>query len=448
MQIICATKTADLKGRISRLFPDKNTRVDFEPNLDRVLERFEEASYDVLLITSVAVRAGEVDGIELLDIVTARSPSTQILFLAEERDLRLAMSSLTAGAYQYATLPIMDAELKLLIEAALENIPCGLPSLPNPKGKDRAKLEDLVGQSAPMQQVYRQVRQAAATDIPVLLLGETGTGKDLAAAAIHRQGDRSDERFSPIHLGALPAELVASELFGHEKGAFTGATERSAGVFEQTRNGTIFLDEISTLDERVQIALLRVIEHKRFQRLGSRRTVKANTRIIAATNEDLARAVRKGTFREDLFYRLDVFAITMPPLRERHGDIPLLVDHFMRQYNRVFGRSVSGVSPECIALLGAYEWPGNVRELKNVVQRAVLICPGEVITSEHLPPRFRPGKKLRNQVTFDVGTPLREVEREMVAQALASTGNNRTETAQLLGISRRALYNKLQKYAL
>ena len=448
MRIICAAKTADLRERIRVLFPAEDVHVDFEPNLDRVLERFENASYDVLLITSVAVRAGEVDGIELLDVVAARSPSTQVLFLAEELDLKLAMSSLTAGAYQYAKLPIADAELKLLIEAAFENLPAGIPSLLSQQGKGRAKLEDLVGQSQPMQQVYRQIRQAAATDIPVLLVGETGTGKDLAAEAIHRQSDRTDGPFSPIHLGALPPELVASELFGHEKGAYTGATEQSLGIFEQTRNGTIFLDEISTLGEQVQIALLRVIERKRFRRLGGRRTLKTNARIIAATNEDLTEAVEKGAFREDLFYRLDVFNIKLPPLCERYGDILLLVDHFLKRYNKIFNKDISGISPECIASLGAYQWPGNVRELKNVVQRAVLVCTGNVIHSEHLPPRFRPGKMARDEVTFEVGASLDEVERQMIVQTLASVKNNRTHAARLLGISRRALYNKLKKHNL
>ena len=262
MKIICVAKTTELRDRIRKLLSEQTSQADFEPNLDRVLERFETTSYDVLLITSVAIREGEVDGLELLDVVKARSPGTQILFLAEARDLKLAMSSLKAGAYQYATLPISDHELRLLVSAALKNRPPDLVRSSSGPGRPRAKLEDLIGRSQPMQTVYRQIRQAAATDVPVLLFGETGTGKDLAAEAMHLQSPRSDGPFVPVHLGALPTDLVAGELFGYERGAFTGATERHVGQFEQGEEGTVFLDEVGTLDEKVQVALLRVLERK------------------------------------------------------------------------------------------------------------------------------------------------------------------------------------------
>ena len=448
MKIICVAKTTELRDRIRKLLSEQTSQADFEPNLDRVLERFETTSYDVLLITSVAIREGEVDGLELLDVVKARSPGTQILFLAEARDLKLAMSSLKAGAYQYATLPISDHELRLLVSAALKNRPPDLVRSSSGPGRPRAKLEDLIGRSQPMQTVYRQIRQAAATDVPVLLFGETGTGKDLAAEAMHLQSPRSDGPFVPVHLGALPTDLVAGELFGYERGAFTGATERHVGQFEQGEEGTVFLDEVGTLDEKVQVALLRVLERKEFRRLGGRRAFKTKARIIAATNERLLDRVHEGTFREDLFYRLDVFSIQLPALRERPGDIPLLIDHFLKLFNRTFEKRTEGISPECVASLEAYDWPGNVRELKNVIQRAVLVCRGEVLLQEHLPPRFRPGRAPRGKVTFELGTPLHEVEREMVVRALAVTNNNRTKAAKLLGISRRALYNKLEKYAL
>ena len=448
MRIICVTKTPELRERLRRLFPTEASQVDHEPSLDRTLERFEDTAYDILLISSVAIRAGEVDGVEMLDVVSARSPGTQVLFLAKERDLKLAMSSLAAGAYQYATLPIGDNELKLLVEAAMANRPPDVAPLPAQRGRPRARMQDLVGRSRPMQQVYRQIRQAAATDVAVLLVGETGTGKDLAAEAIHRQSAFSGAPFVPVHLGALPAELVASELFGHEKGAFTGALERYHGRFEQSKGGTIFLDEIGTLDERVQVSLLRVLERKEFRRLGGKRSLHADVRVVAATNEELSEAVAHGSFREDLYYRLDVFRITLPPLRERHGDIPLLIDHFLKRYNRSFQKNVSGISPECIAALEAYAWPGNVRELKNIIQRGLLVCQGEVILPDHLPPRFRPGFKNRPSVTFEIGTPLHEVERELIVRSLAAAKNNRSATAKLLGISRRALYNKLRKYGM
>jgi len=314
--------------------------------------------------------------------------------------------------------------------------------------KSKIVLEELHGRSERMQMVYRQIRQAAETDIPVLLTGETGTGKDLAAQAIHAKSARSQKPYVPVNLGALPPELIASELFGHEKGAFTGAVEQRKGQFELAHGGTVLLDEIGTIDEKIQVSLLRLIEQKKFHRLGGRKTIATDVRPIAASNEDLRDAVERGTFREDLYYRLDVFHIVMPPLRERQGDIPLLIEEFLRRYNEKFQKRILGIAPACISLLESYDWPGNVRELKNVIQRAVLVCTGEVLLPRHLPPRFRPDRPVRPKVSFKVGTPLDEVEREMVVRALAQAKNNRTRAAELLGISRRALYNKMRKHGI
>jgi DNA-binding NtrC family response regulator len=297
-----------------------------------------------------------------------------------------------------------------------------------------------------MQEVYRQIRQASVTDMPILLMGETGTGKDLAAHAIHEQSKRKEGPYVAVNLGALPPELVGSELFGHEKGAFTGAIDRREGKFEQAQNGTVFLDEIATIDEKVQISLLRLIEQRTFQRLGGNKTLRTNARLIAASNQNLPDLAEQGRFRKDLYYRLDVFRIVMPPLRDRGGDVVLLIDEFLKRFNRSFNKNIMGVAPECISLLESYSWPGNVRELKNVVQRAVLVCEGQVLLPEHLPSRFRPGEPVRPRVSFEIGTPLEEVEREMVVRALTAAKNNRKRAADLLGISRRALYNKLQKH--
>ena len=448
LRIIAVATDRDFPGRIQRMFPEEDVHVSRESSIDRVLERFESESYDVLLVTSAAFKAGEIDGIEMLEVVAAKSPGTQVLFLVEPRDIRIAMSALKAGTYQYAKFPMSDEELRLLIETAIEKRPTYAENLLLEVGRQEVQLEQLDGRSQPMQDVYRQVRQAAATDIPVLLVGETGTGKDLAAKAIHRQSARSEGPYIAVNLGALPAELVASELFGHEKGAFTGAAERREGKFEVAQGGTVLLDEIGAVDEKVQVSLLRLIEEKKFQRLGGRRTISSNVRLIAASNEDLADAVRQGTFREDLYYRLDVFRIIMPPLRERQGDVLLLINEFLTRYNRAFQKNILGIAPECLSLLESYEWPGNVRELKNVIQRAVLVATGETLLPNHLPPRFRPDRPTRPRVTFEIGTTLDEVEREMVVRALAVAENNRKRAAELLGISRRSLYNKLRKHAI
>lgn len=306
--------------------------------------------------------------------------------------------------------------------------------------------EKLFGRSPAMMAVFRQIEQAAATDIPVLLYGETGTGKDLAARAIHARSERADGPFMAVNLAALPQELVASELFGHEKGAFTSAEQRREGKFELADNGTIFLDEIAAIDEKVQVSLLRLIERKNFHRLGGRAAISTNARLIAASNQNLAEDVKRGTFREDLYYRLDVFRIVMPPVRERRTDIPDLIDVFLRRFNKNLEKDISGVSSECVAILEAYDWPGNVRELKNVIQRAALVCNGDTLLPEHLPPRFRKSAGQSPKVSFEVGATLAEVEREMIVRTLEMVDHNRTHAAEKLGISRRALYNKMRRY--
>jgi len=445
--IIVVARDAEVARTIDRLFPEGSVQVSRESSIDRVLERLESASYDVLLITSTAFKAGEIDGVELLEVISAKSPATQILFLAAKQDIRLAMSALKAGSYQYARLPIGDEELRLLIEAAVAEKQQTMPSAAETAGRDAAPQE-LIGRSPQMQAVHGQIRLAATTDIPVLLSGETGTGKDLAGQEIHCQSDRKNGPFVPIHLGALPAELVASELFGHEKGAFTGALEGRQGKFEQAHNGTVFLDEITTIDEKVQVSLLRLIEQRRFSRLGGRKALSTNIRLIAASNQDLDDAVGRGVFREDLYYRLNVFRIVMPPLRERRGDISLLIEHFLKRYNTSFQKNIAGIAPDCFALLESYDWPGNVRELKNVVQRAALVCDSEVILPKHLPPRFRPDRPVRQKMTFEVGTSLDEIEREVIVRTLTAVQDNRRRAAETLGISRRTLYNRLRKYEL
>ncbi len=446
IKIIAVDKSFDLSNRLKSIFEVSNVEIFREPSLDRVLERFERESFDVLIVTTSAFKAGQVDGIELLEVIAYNSPMTQVLFLAETRDIRTAMSALKAGSYQYAMLPIPDEELRLLIETSIEKRPVYGANLLLESKKGEVGFEKLIGRSALMQNVYQQIRQAASTDIPVLLLGETGTGKDFAAQAIHQQSSRDKEPFVVVNLGALPTELVASELFGHEKGSFTGASQQHPGKFEQADKGDIFLDEIDSIDEKVQVGLLRLIEQKTFHRIGGRKAISSSARIIAATNQNLLESVQKGTFREDLYYRLDVLRIVMPLLRERGGDISLLIDEFLKRYNLDFQKNILGISPECIGLLETYDWPGNVRELKNVIQRAVLICNGEVLLPKHLPPRFRSERPSYPVVTFEIGTPLHQVEREMIVRALAASKNNRKRTADLLGISRRALYNKLAKH--
>ena len=448
-RIVCLDRRRKLFRQAEEIFrPDPKVRVHFEKSAEHVLDLVENDGCDVLLVSSTMVRESPSDWKEFVEVLTAKSPWTQVIFLINPREIALASRALKAGSYHYAKLPISDEELKMLIEAALA-------SRPN-VGKHSRVLrenritgfEDMVGTSPGMKSLYRTIRQAAATDIPVLLTGETGTGKDLAARAIHQLSNRADEVFMPVHLGALPQDLVPSELFGHVKGAFTGAAETHKGSFEQAHGGTVFLDELSTIDDRIQISLLRLIETKSFHRIGGRRVVKADVRMIAATNEDLEEAVETGRFREDLYYRLEVFQIHMPPLRDRASDIPLLIHHFLKRYNRDYQKEILGLSPEATALLEAYDWPGNVRELKNVIQRAVVVCQGEVITPQHLSQRIKPDTGSSRKIVLSVGTSFEEAERKLLEKTLRATGNNRRQAAAILGVSRGTLYNKIRKYRL
>ncbi len=447
-RIACVDRTPQICTRIRNIFADLTIKLVFEKNLDRILERFEQQPFDVLILSSDAVKGAEVEGMEGLEIISANSPGTQILFLVRPKHISLARFALTAGSHQYSKLPIGDEELRLLIETALAQQPTHAPNLLLKPRHHKATLERMIGGSPLMLEIYRQIRQAASTDIPVLLTGETGTGKDLAAEAIHNLSPRREASYLPVHLGALPQDLVSSELFGHEKGAFTNALSRQKGAFEQASKGTVFLDEVSTMNDKVQVSLLRLLENMEFYRIGGWDPIQADVRVIAATNEDLFELVERGMFREDLFYRLEVFHITLPPLRQRNGDIALLIDHFLAQYNDAFDKNIRGISPDCVARLESYDWPGNVRELKNVIQRAVVMCSGEVLLPEHLPPRITKGGPGRPKISFPLGTPLSEVERELLSRTLSFTGNNRSKAAAMLGISRRSIYNKIEKYGL
>lgn len=449
VRIVCLDRQKEVFHQAGEIFrAATGIRVISEKSMEKVLDLVEKDICDVLLASSAVVRGGRSDWREFVEVLTAKSPWTQVIFLIKHGEIALASKALKAGSYHYAKLPISNEELKLLIDAALESRPNVDPLSLSLRVNRHARFEDMVGTSAPMKSVYRMIRQAAATDIPVLLTGETGTGKDLAAQAIHQLSQRADHVFLPVHLGALPQDLVPGELFGHVKGAFTGADQTRAGSFEQAHGGTVFLDEISTIDDRIQISLLRLIENKSFYRIGGRRQIKSDVRLIAAANEDLEEAVESGRFREDLYYRLEVFQIHMPPLRDRTGDIPLLIQDFLTRYNKDYEKEILGLSPEAMAMLEAYDWPGNVRELKNIIHRAVVVCTGEVITPQHLSKRIKQAGKQHRNIILPVGISLEEAERELLKKTLQAVGNNRRHAAAILGVSRSTLYNKMKKYQL
>ena len=310
-------------------------------------------------------------------------------------------------------------------------------------------FDGLVGSSPPMQQVYALMKQATESDIAVFIRGESGTGKELIAKSFHYNSRRRQGPFVAINCAALPEGLIESELFGHEKGAFTGATERRIGAFERAEGGTIFLDEIADMQPMLQAKLLRVLQEKEIQRLGGTVTHPIDVRVISATNKELEDAIRTGTFREDLFYRLAAFPILIPPLRQRREDIPLLANHFLEQYAERNNKSISGLSTGALRVLLQYDWPGNVRELENAIERAVLLETTEVLQVANLPPQLSPLGAEHNDFSASTAVlPLKEVERQAMAHALKVLGNNVSATARALGCNRATLYRKLKKYNL
>lgn len=448
IRAICVDRGRDLAHQFAHALDPHPVELAYERTLSEVLDRFEEAHFDVLLFSSLAIRGNEQEAMELLELINAKCPMTQVLFFVPPDQMQSALHAMRAGSFLYTKLPVSDHELRVLVETAMARRPTAGANLMLRKGVHETGFERMIGRSSAMQAVYRRIRQAAATDIPVLLTGETGSGKELAAHAIYEQSQRSSAPYVPVHLSALPSDLVADELVGHEKGAYTHAMSRKPGCLERADGGTVFLDEISSMDAKMQVSLLRVLEQQRFTRIGGQEPVSVDVRIIAATNESLQHLVQTGGFREDLFYRLDVMHIELPPLRERHGDVPLLVEHFLRQSNADFNKSIQGLEPEVLARMERYDWPGNVRELKNVIQRAVVLCEGNILTPRQLPRRLLDESTVERSIPIKIGIPLAEVERDVIRATLQYTGYHRSRTAAVLGISRRALYNKIRRYNL
>ncbi len=310
----------------------------------------------------------------------------------------------------------------------------------------KVKFDKLTGKSPQMKLIFQRIREAAENDVTVLILGESGTGKELVAESIHRRSVRANGPFIPINTGAISKELVGSELFGHQKGTFTGANKTKLGKFEHANGGTLFLDEISSMDESTQVSLLRVLEAKKFQRIGGRSFINTDVRVIAASNINLFSQEQdeNSIIRRDLFHRLSVFTITLPPLREREGDLEILMDELLLDACKEFQKNIKGFNPETVEALFSYDWPGNVRELKNVIQRAVLISKDDKINNNHLPDRILNTKSVINKIEIPIGIKLAEAEKIIIKRMLSITNGNKKKTAEILGISRRSLYNKLK----
>jgi two-component system, NtrC family, response regulator AtoC len=449
-KVLVIEKKATIHALLKERFVGESVSVDSVPVVDQAMERFMAAGYDVLIWDAVTSKTEQAKGLELLDRLTKNS-RTYIIVITDQWTSPIGLDRLRAYAHRTLAHPVQKNEISALVTQAFLQQASGGAVSNDRETSIPLEFEGMLGVSLPMQEVFKRVVEAASEDISVLITGETGTGKDMVASAIHRRSRRRNGPYVAVNTGAISSELIASELFGREKGAYTGAVETGKGHFEQAHGGTIFLDEISTINEKAQVSLLRVLETKTFRRVGGERDICANVRVIAATNENLEEAVRQKRFREDLFYRLDVFRIHVPALRERPGGVALLTNHFVPHFNAIYKKNVRIIPKETWLCLRNYSWPGNVRELKNVIQRAVLMAKGDELTFDLLPLRIRTldtTTASSHLSPIHVGMTLDSVEREFILMTLGATQGNKKEAAQQLGISRRALYDKLKKHGL
>ncbi len=412
------------------------------------IDKVKERPFDAVLMD---VRMAKVGGIEALSRIKDYNPAIPIVIMTAYSSVDTAVEAMKLGAYDYLTKPLNFDELKMTLERSLDHMTLLKEnrSLRERISED-ASLTNIIGAGKPMKELVDMVKTVASTEATILISGESGTGKELFAKAIHANSNRKEAPLVTVNCAALTDTLLESELFGHEKGAFTGADRKRDGRFMRADGGSLFLDEVGEIPMPMQAKLLRAIQEREIQRVGSDKVLKVDVRIIAATNRDLLAEVGKGTFREDLYYRLNVVNLWIPPLKERGEDVPLLATFFLKRFSELNRKPIKGFTPMAMDVLVKYDWPGNVRELENAVERAVIMAPGEYVSEKDLPPALTrhfeevcgaPGGRHRVG-----GKSLQEIEKVAIAETLAQTGGNKSETAKLLGITRTTLDNKIKKY--
>jgi DNA-binding NtrC family response regulator len=440
--ILVVDDEANARTALADLLRDEGYRAETAADGFKALGKLEETAPDLVLTD---LKMPGMGGLELLEKVRALDEDAVVVVMTAFGAVDSAVEAMKKGAADYLTKPLNMTELLLVLERELER-----RRLRREAGHLRARLaerysfENIIGDAPPMQAVFKMVAQVAASRASVLLSGESGTGKELIAAAIHQRSPRAKGPFVKLHCAALAETLLESELFGHERGSFTGAAGRREGRFHQANGGTLFLDEVGEISPSVQVKLLRFLQEHEFERVGGNETVRVDVRVIAATNRDLKAEVTRGRFREDLYYRLNVINLEMPSLRERASDIPVLATHFLRKYARENDKTLDGFSDDALARLRAYGWPGNVRELENVVERAVVLCTGTKIGSSELPSQLAPARA-PGGISIP-GSTLDEIEHYAIVKTLEETGGSTTKAAELLGISVRKIQYKLHEY--
>jgi len=406
------------------------------------IDRAAAGRYDLVLSDVRMERAG---GFEVLKAFTEKAPSTPVILITAFGDVTGAMEAIQRGAYDYVSKPFNVEELRLTVARALERKRLSAEAQTTTGGGAKARPAEIEGKSARMLEVYKLVARVAPTSATVLVVGESGTGKELVARAIHSHSSRASTAFVPVNCTALSESLLESELFGHARGAFTGAIAAKRGLFEMADGGTLFLDEIGDMGPKMQAQLLRTLQDGEVRPVGSSESIKVDVRLVCATNRDLEAEVKAGRFREDLYFRINVVTVKLPPLRERAGDIPILVAHFLAKVARREGRAEASISREALDLLCRYQWPGNVRELENAIERAVAVAKGNVILPSDLPADVSGGAPPAPAGIIDDRPTLSELERRYIALVLAECGGNKKKAAERLGIDRRTLYRALER---
>jgi len=424
------------------LLKKKGYTISLAPNGKDALHLFRQGHID-LVITDLVMP--KMNGIELLEAVKSLRPETEVIVISAQGTIEEAVQAMKLGAFDFIEKPINPRVISLLVERALEKQTLILQNRDlRSKLEDKFHFKNIIGRSESMVKVFELIDHIAPYDSSVLIIGESGTGKELIANAIHYRSPRASMSFIKVSCASLSEGIIESELFGHEKGAFTGAITSRKGRFEMAHQGTLFLDEVEDIPPATQIKLLRILQEGEFERVGGNKTIKVDIRIIAASNRDLQEAVRNGTFREDLYYRLNVVNIKLPALKDRREDIPFLVNFFIEKFNQKYHMEVKGISQRAMNVLMDYQWSGNVRELENTIESMLVINSPGVVDLQHLPQEIREFKERPEVIPFKIGTPLEEVEREMLVQTLKATKGNKRRAAELLGINVRTIHRKME----
>jgi two-component system response regulator HydG len=432
-----------IRVALSRMLSKEGYEVLLADEGEKALDVLREKKVNVMLSD---LKMPKMDGLQLLKASKLVKPEVEVILITAHGTIEKAVGAMKDGAYDFITKPFKKIVIVNMIKKALEKQALVVENrylheqLAH-SGHD--KQSDIIGQSDVMSDVIKLAEQVASSQASVLIQGENGTGKESIASLIHRIGARSDKPFIKVSCAALPDTLLESELFGYEKGAFTGAVSQKEGRFELANEGTLFLDEIGEITPSIQVKLLRVLQEGEFERLGGTKVLRSNVRIISATNVNLENAIKQKRFREDLYYRLNVITMNMPPLRERREDIPLLISHFLKIYQEKNNKVVDGISEDVLDILTDYQWPGNVREIKNIIERAVVLTQDRIITQKDLPENISKKKAEERKLTIPFGMPLREIEKKIIIETLRRSKGDKEITANLLGITPRTIYRKM-----